>query len=420
MRAMRRAALAFAAVVLIGYQGCAGHAAYRAVADGLRAPGWRWTPANVARAISAYGTDDEDTRRYLAYCDAILGRPRSTFYVRAPGAPAPVGDPDAAPIVAGPPLRPYRDFQVEYPPGFFLVTLPAALLTADPDAFRRLFGLGMGACLVGALLMGGAIARRRGEAPTRLGWVCTAAVLALGVIVVRRYDAAVALALTTAVFATTARRPILAGIALGLAIALKGTPIVAAPIFWWHAGPDRRRLALAALAPLVVLCAPFAAGLLEVARYHAARPLQIESTLGALAAWIDPGQAAVRSFGSTNPAGAAAAALGRIALPLAALAVGGALWRARRWEPACGVVLVLVALMVSGKVFSPQYLVWLLPLAPLAAGRRAFTFVALCLLTQIIYPISYPALSAQAGWACALVLTRNLGLGALALRLDPA
>ena len=74
----------------------------------------------------------------------------------------------------------------------------------------------------------------------------------------------------------------------------------------------------------------------------------------------------------------------------------------------------LVVFMAFGKVFSPQYLLWLLPLAvpvALAEGRRSIAaLAAILLVTQIIYPIGNPALQHGATWVSVLVLARNLGL----------
>jgi hypothetical protein len=62
-------------------------------------------------------------------------------------------------------------------------------------------------------------------------------------------------------------------------------------------------------------------------------------------------------------------------------------------------------------VFSPQYLVWILPLALLAALRRsrrsALLFIGLLATTQILYPFSYGALDRAESWVFPIVLFRN-------------
>jgi hypothetical protein len=139
---------------------------------------------------------------------------------------------------------------------------------------------------------------------------------------------------------------------------------------------------------------------------------------------------AVHSYGSINLvgdlgpalAGASVALFGTLAtaLTLAGLAVGyAATWRRLRGADPPGAAAVLVdgtlaaalAYMVLGKVFSPQYLVWVLPL--FALRGRARRVVALLGASQVIYPIAYREVMALRPWAMALVLARNLGLGAL-------
>src|SRR5262249_16907845 len=79
--------------------------------------------------------------------------------------------------------------------------------------------------------------------------------------------------------------------------------------------------------------------------------------------------------------------------------------------PAEGVIATLVVLMATGKVFSPQYLIWLLPLGLLVSiergGSLPFLFIVVMALTQLIFPFSYGSLHALRPWACALVLLRT-------------
>jgi hypothetical protein len=74
------------------------------------------------------------------------------------------------------------------------------------------------------------------------------------------------------------------------------------------------------------------------------------------------------------------------------------------------------ASVALGKVLSPQFLVWLIPLVPLVAGRRGLVAAALLAsalaLTQLWFPSRYGDVVAleQVGW---VVLARNLTLVAL-------
>jgi hypothetical protein len=84
-----------------------------------------------------------------------------------------------------------------------------------------------------------------------------------------------------------------------------------------------------------------------------------------------------------------------------------------RYSTAC-----VAAFIAFGKVLSPQFLIWLLPLVPLVRGRRGLTAAALLagalVLTQLWFPYRYwdlaLRLDARASW---LVLARDLVLLAL-------
>ncbi|GAC1342706.1 MAG: hypothetical protein NVSMB23_15700 [Myxococcales bacterium] len=414
------------------------------------------TPARLLEELRIDLVDDGDALRYRAYVDAALGRPHQAYYVRTvaqwlssfrAGRDA---DPDDSPVrVPGRPLLPYRDYLVEYPPGFFLAAVPPALVARSAAAYVDLFCLLMAACLFGAIAICARLAPLAG-APARaaaLPWWCGCAVLALGTVSTHRYDAAVAIAICAMAAAALEEKPALAGAALGLAIVLKLTPLLLAPLFlaWFSAGGRRplARFAGAAAAVSLVLWLPpiwlVAPGLAEMLRYHAQRPVQIESSAGALlgiARALVPGSTWMTAeFGSLNFAGPLAARAGAVTgllglvAPLAAIGyVSRRILRsASRVDAAAalvdGVVAVLIALMVFAKVFSPQYLVWVLPLGLLVALRRsrgaALLFLAVLVLTQVIFPFSYGSASRGESWIYPIILCRNvllIGFGACCLR----
>jgi hypothetical protein len=164
---------------------------------------------------------------------------------------------------------------------------------------------------------------------------------------------------------------------------------------------------------------------------QASRPLQIESIgsaflLGAHQVFgLTLTQ--VSSHGSDNLAGSLPDALAKVQGVLAPLVLL-ALWFAFGRGPATRERLVrysaaaVCAFIVFSKVFSPQYLIWLIPLVPLVRGRRgagaAVLFVASLVLTQLWFPRHYLDLAygfdPRASW---LVLGRDLALVALLLTL---
>ena len=410
----------------------------------------------LADAARAYLTNDGDVRRYFAYAQAARGRPYQSYFVRtaeawrrafAAGEPY---RPDAWPTVTpARPLVPYRDYLVEYPPGFFAAALPPAWLAADADAYVKWFAAFMALAMTGAfVLLARAVERAGHRAPAvgpTMAWAALGLLL-LGVVATHRYDATVALALAASAWAAVARRPIVLGVAVGSAIALKLTPVLVVPLYAMLAvrGRRGRELALSAAAAgvtILALALPSLASagghLGDMLRYHADRPVQIESSWGALLGLVHaiaPGAAVVeKTFGSTNvtgPFGPAANRLAALATVSGLLAVYVFTWRrlaqpgdaARARTTFAAIAAAFAVFIACGKLSSPQYLVWIVPLGlvlSLADGDRTglVLFLAVLALTQIVYPISYARLEALRPGACALVLARNVGLLVWAFRL---
>jgi hypothetical protein len=148
------------------------------------------------------------------------------------------------------------------------------------------------------------------------------------------------------------------------------------------------------------------------------RPLQIES-LGAAFLTTFGHPSIVSSHGSQNIAGH-----GEVAAAVAALqaAVIAGLWIAFARGPATGERLLryaaacTCAFVALGKVLSPQFLLWLIPLVPLVRGRRGTAATALLtaalVLTQVWFPQRY--FEYALGFRLAgVVLARDLVLVAL-------
>lgn len=433
---------AWVAVLFVLFNCGAPHAVSRALDDALSRGTLRLTRANAVDAVRAYLTNDGDIVRYFAYCEATLGKPYLSHYVRPfadwqsafslGGADREAG----ATRVPGAPLRPYRDFLVEYPPGFFLWAMPPALAASSLDSYRLIFCTAMALVLTVALLL---ILRFEsvpgGDQPGRLVAYAALAAFLVGTVTTHRYDAVVALSLAVAAWATFRERPAWLGLAVGIGAASKLVPLVAAPA-WALYLARRGRWSILATAAGVAAATAAAVGLCPLAwggtlgdtiAYHRLRPLQLESTLAAaLGLWRALGGPAVhyvQTFGSSNLAGAAAEAALRATAPLTLM--GLALAWAWTWIRVArapttaeaqlatlqGAAAALVSLMVLGQVLSPQYLVWLLPFGPLlCAARRGaspWIFLGALALTQVIYPATYSALQDLRPWACGLVLLRN-------------
>ena len=333
---------------------------------------------------------------------------------------------------------PYRDFGVEYPPGALPVFALPALGKPSFSLYNREFQLLMALCGVGALAAMASVLRSLRASAERqaaaLGFFALAP-LVLGSVILYRYDLWPAALTVAGLAAVLARRERLGLAAIGLGIAAKAFPAVVLPpvlAYVWRTrgrGEALRCLGVAAATTAVVVL-PFLAiaphGVWESIVRQTTRPLQIESLgsalllaahhVGGLALTMDS------SRGSQNLGGSLPDAVGAAASALLVVVLL-ALWVAAARGPATGERLVrysaasLVAFVALGKVLSPQFLIWLLPLVPLVRGRRGLAASALLglslLLTQVWFPIRYFDLVAFEAFPSWVLLARDLVLVAL-------
>ena len=317
--------------------------------------------------------------------------------------------------------------------------MPPALLTTTPRGFAVVFGAFMLLLLWVAALLCERLAVLAGSRISQarlIRWILIAAV-SLGTLVTQRYDAVVAFLLCAMCWATLARRPIVLGVAAGAAVAIKIVPVLVAGMCglflwrehrrgeWWQALGVAVLVALAISAPILYL-AP--SGFMDMLRYHIDRPLEIGSTAaGLLGLWhsVDPSVvAASHAFGSGNvvgPLSASALMVTNLAAAIGIAAVYVAAWRrfgscptteGRARQLLAATAAVIAVFIATGKVGSPQYLTWLLPLGVLVAllDGRWLPLAALLttlLIAQTVYAIVPYQVEAFRPWASALVVARN-------------
>jgi hypothetical protein len=130
-------------------------------------------------------------------------------------------------------------------------------------------------------------------------------------------------------------------------------------------------------------------------------------------------------WGGDNLVGAGASLLLRLALPSLLVGMGLVYATATRRPPdarslARDVVAAMALYMLTATVFSPQYLVWIVPLGVAVALPRKSDgrlLIGVLLLTQLLWPVAaYLGLRDRPA-VMALVLARNLLLGVWVLRL---
>lgn len=332
---------------------------------------------------------------------------------------------------------PYADVPVEYPPLANLVFLvaPSGGSVADYERwFSTVMIIVTTAAAVLTTAAAAAIWHSLGRALSAAA-VYAALTLAGGALALNRYDAMVALVFAGALWSLAIGRRIPAAAWLGLGFALKLTPALLLPVVLLLE-PARQRRALVLAAFLLAATVPFAPFLIHdpgsvsyPLTYHSARPLQMESVLAtpwAIAALLGEEPEIVSSYGSQNFAGESADLMAKASPWLVLLVVAGVyvlLWRRRtalrlkrELVPMAALAVVLVAVCTS-KVLSPQFLIWLYPVAALAVVQRSWlakasgiACVLATALTQAEFPARYWDVVALDPGPLTLVVARNVVL----------
>jgi len=186
---------------------------------------------------------------------------------------------------------------------------------------------------------------------------------------------------------------------------------------------------LAVLLPFLVISFD---SLWNLINYHSQRGIQLESVYSSFILIADKlgltSISLVLNFGSWNIESHLADALAKISpfvTVLLLLVAYGVIYK--QMKPGKSqftrigtyALLVTAVVLISGKVLSPQYLIWLIPFLPLVFGPSRNTllaiFIAMGFLTYLILPVFYLALIAVRIDTVVILLIRNILLILLAL-----
>jgi hypothetical protein len=303
--------------------------------------------------------------------------------------------------LASPPMR---SLPLEYPP-LSILAFSLTLLPPLSD-YTTVFALWMLGLLAAAYF-----AFRRFESPRAAEVFIVYCVVGGLSTLLGRFDLVPAVLTVTAYWAARKNRFDLAYLLMAAGTLMKLYPIFLLPLLvieqWRQIGTGK----LWAIPPrpllrslgifMAVTVAGFAVarvlnpdGWLSAFTYNTLRPIQVESvpaTLLWVGSWIGLPAWPDHSFHSFNM-------VGPLETPLGALSslglVGGCLWV--YWRQFTGhlslakaLLACLLVIMCTSKVFSPQYLIWVIPVVALIEGEYNPLWIAVCVLTTLIYPFAY-------------------------------
>jgi uncharacterized membrane protein len=310
---------------------------------------------------------------------------------------------------------PYRDFPFEYPPLSVIFFILPKIFTSTWQGFTTFFqGEIMIFDFIGLFILY-LISRRLGKSPWIMLAVYSAAILAIGPIIEKQYDLFPAVITLLAVFYFWLNHHKTAWVLIALGTMIKLYPVLLAPIFliFYYRNHQYARIRSAIFAfavPCLIILLPFfilsPSSLMSLVNYHSQRGIQLESAYGAILLVAQKlGWLSTRldyNFGSYNFSGSAAQFLDKISLYLLAagiiLTIAFIYFQVRAGKSQFSRIgsyflLVILIVLVTSKVLSPQYLIWLIPALPLVFGTWRFyiwlLFFAIGGLTYYIFPLHY-------------------------------
>lgn len=312
---------------------------------------------------------------------------------------------------------PYRDFNLEYPPlallPFILPRIVALGLAKNYYIYAFLFLLEniLFSTINMLLLLRVRTVHSSQNQSIKVLVLYTLSTFVISPILLWRYDLFPTVLTVLALVAVLSHRPTLAGIFLGLGVAAKLYPLMLLPVFTLYFFTNKYYRAilniwLGTVGAVFLSFLPFLITtkdkLFSFFLYHQQRGLQIESLpagiISLLHKWGFIELKTVAGYGSrdiVSPVDHIVLAVLPLVLIILYISMLVSCWYRFREERhkdklikveslVAYTLLALLIFIVTNKVFSPQYIVWIIPFAALLKPRQAIFMLAICITTCIM------------------------------------
>ncbi len=334
---------------------------------------------------------------------------------------------------------PYLDFNFEYPPLSLLFFILPRLVSSAIPLYTVLYKAEVLLAIMIGLFIIYLISRRLGKAPWKMLLVYTLCILAVGPIVAEQYDIFPAILTLGSLYAFLSGKNKTAWALLALGALTKIYPLFLMPVYLAISLRNRQSRSagvgiLTGLLVGAVFTLPFvfigSDSIKSLVEYHLQRGIQLESTYSSfllIASKLGLAQInAIFDFGSWNLTGGPAETLTKLSsyflvilLVLAYCFIYRSIKPGKSQSTRLGTyaLLVLCIVLITSKVLSPQYLIWLIPLIPLVLprGRDIILglFILIGALTYYLFPHAYMNLTRLEIVPVTVLFFRNLLLIAL-------
>jgi uncharacterized membrane protein len=313
----------------------------------------------------------------------------------------------------------YRDFLMEYPPLATVFFILPGLVSSQLNIYAHIFTIQILLFDLLGLFIISAMSLRINISSWISLSIYTISALAIGPIIIHRYDLIPTVMVMLALYAFSLGKHKTSWFFLALGTMTKIYPIIIAPIFLLDYLQKRqfRNIIYGISSFLITITAiitPFIIispnGLWNSLSYHLQRGLQVESIFGSfllLAHSLGAMHLNLNfDFGAWNIVSSMANNLATVSTILVLLGLGIVYWSFYRNKSLDSIgqisnivnysFLTILLFISMGKVFSPQFIIWLYPLVPLINSRWRNTawiiFMIIAILTYYIFPLHYEAL----------------------------